>query len=114
MKRASARVRRGRVSNNGVLAGLLEETDTGFRFTYDPSYLADLKAPAISLTLPKRPAPFESAHLFPFFFGLLAEGSTKDLQCRLLKLDEDDHFGRLLATLRGDVIGSVSVAPDES
>ena len=106
--------RRGRVFQNGVLAGLLEETETGFHFTYDGAYLADSKAPAISLTLPKRVAPFQSPHLFPFFFGLLAEGSTKDLQCRLLKIDEKDHFGRLLATLKGDVIGSVSVAADET
>jgi HipA-like protein len=104
-----AGARRGRVSSNGVHAGDIEETDAGFRFTYDPTYLADPKAPAISLTLPKRQAPFESVHLFPFFFGLLAEGSAKDLQCRLLKLDEGDHFGRLLATLGGDAIGSVAV-----
>lgn len=106
-------LRRGRVYHNGVLAGLLEETETGFRFGYDPGYLADPDAPAISLTLPRRAAPFASRHLFPFFFGLLAEGPTKELQCRRLRLDENDPFGRLLATLRGDVIGGVSVAPDE-
>jgi HipA-like protein len=106
--------RRGLVYSNNILAGTLEETSSGFRFTYDPTYVADPKAHAISLTLPKRSTPFESPHLFPFFFGLLAEGSAKDLQCRLLKLDENDHFGRLLATLHGDFIGSVTVSADET
>lgn len=107
------RPRRGRVFHDRIRAGLLEELDEGFRFTYDPSYLADPRLPAVSLTLPKRPEPYESRYLFPFFFGLLAEGSTKDLQCRLLKIDEKDPFGRLLATLSGDVIGSVYVLPDD-
>lgn len=97
---------------NRILAGLLEEVPGGFRFTYETAYLADPSLPAVSLTLPKRAEPHESPHLFPFFFGILAEGSTKDLQCRLLKIDEEDHFGRLLATLGGDVIGSVHVLPE--
>lgn len=103
---------RARVLQNGVLAGILEETGAGYRFTYDPTYLADPAAPAISLTLPRRAAPYESPHLFAFFSGLLAEGALKMLQCRTLKIDEGDDFGRLVATAGGDVIGSVTVEPD--
>lgn len=33
-----------------------------------------------------------------FFFGLLSEGINKDIQCRLLKIDEDDDFTRLIQT----------------
>ncbi|MCO5168031.1 MAG: HipA N-terminal domain-containing protein [Planctomycetes bacterium] len=106
------RVRRARVLNRGVLAGFLEETPSGYRFTYAPEYLADPSAPAVSLTLPRQAAPHESRHLFAFFHGLLAEGRLKRLQCRTLKIDEDDHFGRLVATAGGDVIGSVTVEPD--
>lgn len=105
------RVPRARVLQNGVLAGILEETASGYRFTYEPAYLADETAPPVSLTLPKRAEVYESPHLFSFFFGLLAEGSLKDLQCKLLKIDEEDHFGRLVATAGGDVIGSVTVEP---
>ena len=47
------------------LAGILEETDTGFKFTYDSSYLKDGKA--VSLSLPLQAEPFESAVLFSFF-----------------------------------------------
>jgi HipA-like protein len=102
--------RRGAVLNSGVPAGILEETpEGGYRFTYDPHYLADPSASAVSLTLPRRSQPYESQVLFPFFYGLLAEGSAKALQCRLLKLDENDSFGRLLTTAGADVIGSVTV-----
>ncbi len=106
------RVQRARVLERGAFAGILEETPDGYRFTYDPAYLADDARPAISLTLPKRAEPYESPHLFSFFQGLLAEGFLKNLQCRILKIDEADHFGRLVATAGGDVIGSVTVVPD--
>lgn len=101
--------RKTRVLNNGVLAGILEETRTGFHFTYDTRYLGNPQAQAISLTMPKRELPYESETLFPFFHGLLAEGVTKDLQCSQLKIDERDYFGRLLKTAGGDTIGSILV-----
>lgn len=107
-------MRSGIVYRGGVQAGLLEETDEGYRFTYNSEYLLDSTALAVSLTLPKRSAPFTAEALFPFFFGLLAEGSTKALQCRALKLDENDHFGRLLKTAHADVVGCVTVEEIES
>ena len=105
-------MRRGRVLNHGQLAGLIEELDDGScRFTYDPAWLASGGAP-VSLALPTRSEPYTSPGLFPFFFGLLAEGSARALQHRLLRIDEQDHFGLLLATA-ADSIGSVSVEPEE-
>ena len=101
--------RKARVLNKGVLAGILEEDGAGFRFTYDASYLDDPRTPPISLTMPKREESYEAEHLFPFFHGLLAEGVTKDLQCRQLRIDERDHFGRLVKTASSDPIGSVTV-----
>ncbi len=74
-----------------------------------PAYLGNLTLPAISLTLPKRAAVFQSPVLFPFFFGLLAEGENKLLQCRLLRIDEDDHFMRLLRTCTTETIGGITV-----
>jgi serine/threonine-protein kinase HipA len=47
--------------------------------------------------------------LFPFFYGLLAEGENKDMQCRILKIDENDSFTRLLKTASEDTIGGVIV-----
>jgi len=112
--RRPRRFRTARVLERGEPAGVLEETEAGYRFTYDRDYLSDPLAPSISLTLPKRAAPYESPYLFSFFQGLLAEGALKDLQCRILKIDEEDHFGRLIRTAGGDTIGSVTVVAEES
>jgi len=106
--------RQGKVYCRGTLAGVLEELPQGYRFTYDAAYLADPAQPAISLTLPKQKAPFDSPVLFPFFYGLLAEGIQKEIQCALLKIDEADDFGRLLQTAGQDTIGAVTVRSGES
>jgi HipA-like protein len=90
-------------------AGLIEETVEGYRFTYDSEYLASPGTKAISETLPKRVEAYTSRQLFSFFFGLLAEGELKRIQCRKLKLDENDHFGRLIKTAHCDTIGAVTV-----
>lgn len=101
--------RKARVLSRGNLAGILEETDSGFRFAYDAAYLRDPETKPISRTMPKREEPYESENLFAFFHGLLAEGVTKEIQCRQLKLDERDYFGRLLKTAGEDPIGSVTI-----
>jgi len=101
--------RRAQVYCLGVLAGILSKSRAGYRFHYVPDYLRDSKAPAISLTFPKREAVFESAALFPYFFGLLAEGDNKKVQCRVMKIDEADHFTRLLMTCQTETIGGVTV-----
>ena len=103
----------GKVYRCGMLAGRIEELpDGGYRFTYDTGYLASVEAKPVSLTLPLQVAPFESPTLFPFFYGLLAEGNLKAMQCQKLKLDEDDHFGRLLKTAGSDAIGDVTVVEE--
>ena len=102
--------RKAHILRRGRRAGLLEETANGFRFSYASAYLADQDQPPVSLTLPKRAAPYESGTLFPCFQSLLAEGALAQEQCRHLRLDERDLMGRLLATLSHDAIGSLRVA----
>jgi serine/threonine-protein kinase HipA len=104
--------RSGKVYCGGRVAGRIEETPEGYRFTYDAGYLASPETRAISLTLPKRSDPYTSKVLFPFFFGLLAEGILKETQCRKLRLDENDHFGRLLKTANSDTIGAVALVEE--
>ena len=100
----------GIVFVNRVKAGSIIRTDEGtYVFQYDNDYFTNQLAPAISLTLPKTQIKYESAALFPFFFGLLAEGVNKDIQCRLLKIDQDDDFTRLLKTAGSDTIGAVTI-----
>src|SRR4051794_3568852 len=102
-------MRRANVYCRGILAGVLSEDPAGYRFQYLPEYLRSPRYPAISLSFPRRAAAFESPVLFPFFFGLLAEGDNKALQCRVLRIDEDDHFTRLLKTCATETIGGVTV-----
>jgi len=87
-------------------AGVLEETDTGYKFTYDPGYLKTGKA--ISLSLPLRREAFESSILFPFFTGLNSEGWYRDIVCATRKIDHADEFGILLVTGE-NTIGAVTV-----
>lgn len=102
--------RKAEIYNNGVLAGTLEKTDgQEFIFRYDEKYFNDSSSRAISLTLPKKQVEFRSSTLFPFFYGLLSEGVNKQTQCRMLRIDENDHFSLLLSTAHSDTIGSVTV-----
>ena len=93
---------------NGQLAGILSKSAGTYRFVYDKNYLATATQP-ISLTLPLREAPYESDVLFPAFVNRLSEGSNKAMQSRLLKIDENDYFGLLLATAGSDSIGPITI-----
>jgi serine/threonine-protein kinase HipA len=99
------------VYRNRNLAGILEKTSTGYRFTYEEEYWQDPSKPAISLTLPKGKISYESPYLFSFFFNMLSEGVNLDLQSRTLRIDENDYFGLLLATGNTETIGAVRIAP---
>ncbi len=89
-------------------AGLLSETDEGYSFKYDPSYLSDPDASAVSLTMPLTEKTYTSKTLFPFFDGLIPEGWLQEIVSRNWKIDPQDRFGLLLAACR-DGIGNVSV-----
>lgn len=100
---------------NGTLAGYLEKrAPDDYRFSYAPGYLANPSNPSISLTLPRHTPEHQSPVLFSFFTGLLAEGINKDIQCRLLKIDEQDDFRRLLKTAGEDTIGAITVKEIEA
>lgn len=92
----------------GILAKFRDGT---YEFRYTDRYRHDAETRSIAFTLPKSRAVHRSNVLFPFFFGLLAEGVQKRLQCRGLKIDESDHFTRLAETCRQGVIGAVYVEP---
>ena len=104
--------RKGIVYCDGKVVGRIEEIQDGYQFAYGADYLATPGTRPISLTLTKRSEPYTSKVLFPFFYGLLAEGILKETQCRKLKLDENDHFGRLLKTAHSDVIGAITVVEE--
>jgi serine/threonine-protein kinase HipA len=95
---------------NGVHAGILEKRSVNqYKFTYTDEYFFNRDMPAISLSFPKSVKQYEANELFPFFYGLLAEGINKEIQCRLLRIDEDDDFTRLIKTAGEDTIGAITV-----
>lgn len=99
------------VYNNKVLAGTLEKTKEGFIFAYTDEYYLDGTQPAISLSFPKKEKRYHSNYMFPFFSGLLAEGLNKQIQCRTMKIDEQDDFTRLIKTATTETIGAITLMP---
>jgi len=105
-------MRKVEVYRNGIMAGMLtEENRESYLFRYADAYFNDSSRPAISLTLPKSQQEYRSEHLFPFFFNLLSEGFNRALQCKRMKIDENDSFGLLMATAQYDTIGAITVKP---
>ena len=103
-------MRSAEVYYNGELAGVLtEETRNKYRFRYDDAWFVNDNKPPVSLTMPKSSQEYESEYLFPFFFNMLSEGFNRNLQSRLLRIDENDSFGLLLATAQYDTIGAITI-----
>lgn len=95
----------------GVEAGVLAKfRHGGYEFRYTRQY-RESRRPSVAFSMPKRKAVHRSKVLFPFFYGLLAEGEQKRMQCRTMRIDENDHFTRLAETCREGVIGAVYVRP---
>lgn len=90
------------------LAGILCETDEGYEFRYDKTYLSDPEAPSVSLTLPRQEEAYHAKTLFAFFDGLIPEGWLLDLVLHNWKIDRRDRFGLLLVACK-DCIGAVSI-----
>jgi serine/threonine-protein kinase HipA len=85
-------------------AGVLEETETGYRFQYAPDYLSIIQAEPVSLTLPLQEEPYESRVFFSFFDGLIPEGWLLDVVEETWKVNLNDRMGLLLVSCR-DTIG---------
>ena len=97
-------LRKAEVMFKDALAGVLEETSKGYRFTYDTAFLRGVTP--LGVAFPLREQPYECTTLFPFFKGLLSEGWLRAVICQTLKLDPKDEFGLLIKTC-GDCIGAV-------
>lgn len=100
--------RRADIYVHETKAGVLEETETGYRFQYDRDYLSLKQAEPVSLTLPLHENSYESQVLFPFFDGLIPEGWLLDVVEDTWKVNPKDRMGLLLVSCR-DTIGNVSV-----
>ena len=104
----SSEYRKGYVYIQNIYAGILEETDEGYIFAYDKSYLKRKDAVSVSLTMPLQEEEYTSTVLFPFFDGLIPEGWLLGVVSRNWKINRNDSFGLLLASCR-DCIGDVCI-----
>ena len=103
-------MRSARVLYKDKEAGLLTQRDDGiFEFRYHQPWVEDTSKPPISLTLPKTHEPYQSRHLFPFFYHMLPEGTNKQIVCHKFRMDEDDDMGILMEVAKTDAIGAVRV-----
>ena len=98
------------VYNN--FAGKLCETDEGYSFSYDKTYIEAGYNHPVSLTLPIREEPYKSKTLFSFFDGLIPEGWLLDIVSRNWKIDLKDRFALLLVACK-DPIGNVSIREEK-
>jgi serine/threonine-protein kinase HipA len=105
--------KKGKVLYKDQFAGIVEETENGFRFTYDKQYLAVASAVPISLTMPLREQPYESPAMLPFFDGLIPEGWLLDIATQNWKINPRDRMSLLLLFCT-DCLGAVSVVPMET
>ena len=101
-------MRAARIFYGDDFCAILRESDAGYTFQYDESYLAKKKSRAVSLTLPLRAEVYESRTLFAFFDGLIPEGWLLSIVAENWKINRKDRFALLLAAC-GDCIGAVSV-----
>jgi serine/threonine-protein kinase HipA len=105
--------RRAKVLFHDAYAGELAETDSGYAFSYDESYVLSQEAMSISKTLPITSKAYQSKVLFPFFDGLIPEGWLLDIAIDNWKINARDRFGLLLACCK-NTIGAVSVIPQDN
>ncbi len=98
------------VYNN--FAGKLSETDEGYSFSYDKTYIARADNHPVSLTLPICEEPYTSKTLFSFFDGLIPEGWLLDIVSRNWKIAPKDRFALLLVACK-DPIGNVSIREEK-
>jgi serine/threonine-protein kinase HipA len=102
-------MQKGEVYRNERLVGIVSKENGEYHFIYDQGYLNDPLAFPISVGLPLQDVGYTSPVIFPFFANMLAEGSAKTIQCKALRIDENDLFTRLLKTTASNTIGSITI-----
>ncbi len=101
----------GRVYSNDLFTGILYRDNEDIVFEYAQHFIDDPESYDISFNLPRTHKQYRLPYLHPFFSNMLSEGSLRRIQCRKLGIDEEDEFMVLLHTTQADVIGAVTVKP---
>ena len=105
--------RKGKVFYKDIFAGIISETEDGYSFKYNDSYIFNPTSKPISLTMPLRKESFDSNTMLPFFDGIIPEGWLLDIAQSNWKVESRDRMGLLLLFCK-DCIGAVSVIRDEA
>ncbi|MBF0316488.1 MAG: HipA N-terminal domain-containing protein [Oligoflexia bacterium] len=105
--------KRGKVFVDNDFAGIIEQREGAFIFTYDDAYLRKKGVKPISLTLPLRLEAYEQKTMFAFFDGLIPEGWLLNIIENNWKIDPRDRMSLLLLACR-DCIGNVMVINDQA
>jgi len=77
---------------------------------YDDSWLASADRFPVSLAMPIRPEPYDSALVLPWLMNLLPEGEPLRAMTRALGAAPEDALG-LIAQTGSDLAGALSMAP---
>ncbi len=104
-------VRRGKVFVNSSFAGVIEERDGLYIFTYDKDYLKTTTATPVSLTLPLREQPYSQTTMIAFFDGLIPEGWLLNILTTNWKINPRDRMSLLLLACK-NCIGNVGVVAE--
>ena len=93
--------------------GTLEGRDhNDVSFSYDPAYLNDPEAAAISISLPLEKKSFDPDKTRIFFDGMLPEGFIRHSLADRMRLDENDYIS-ILSNLGRECIGAVRITKDD-
>lgn len=82
-------------------------------FSYDPGYLADPDARAVSCSLPLRNEAYSESTLAPYFDGLLPEGAARRAIAAQLGIEPDNYL-LLLLRCGLETIGDVAITNGEA
>jgi serine/threonine-protein kinase HipA len=110
MKKGSSG-KRGRVFVDDIFAGIIEQSEGLYSFTYNEDYLNIPNVKPVSLTLPLQSKPFEHKTMIPFFDGLIPEGWLLEIISENWKIDRRDRMSLLLLACK-DCIGCVSIVSE--
>ncbi len=101
-------MKKAKIYNFGILAGVLIEKENGFLFYYDENY----SGTPISLSMPVNQKEFSFNIFPPFFDGLLPEGTQLEALLRQTKIDRNDFLSQIIE-IGKDLVGSVTVEANE-
>lgn len=101
-------MKRGKVYIKDVFCGIITESEEGYTFEYDKSYLNMDGATALTPTMPLTDETYVKEMMFPVFDGLIPEGWLLDIAQSSWKIDARDRMSLLLACCK-DCIGDIGV-----